>query len=110
MLSDLSFLACLIAKGIEVSNGRFQKNLCVLTSLIISFYSICRWSLRWLLLRRHFKEVVVVGDKTKVCDMAELEEIEVCLSFCCLKVEFELMDLQFISFLILGKLSILPQL
>ena len=109
-LSSRSFLACLIAKGIEVSNGRFQKNLCVLTSLIISFYSICRWSLRWLLLRRHFKEVVVVGDKTKVCDMAELEEIEVCLSFCCLKVEFELMDLQFISFLILGKLSILPQL
>ena len=44
------------------------------------------------------------------CVMAELEEIEVCLSFCCLKVEFEFMDLQFISFLILGILSILPQL
>ena len=44
------------------------------------------------------------------CVMAELEEIEVCLSSCCLKVEFEFMDLQFISFLILGILSILPQL
>ena len=63
-----------------------------------------------MLLRRHFKEVVVVGNKTKVCDMAELEEIEVCLPFCCLKVEFEFADLQFISFLILGILSILPQL
>jgi hypothetical protein len=53
---------------------------------------------------------VVVGDKTNVCDVAELEEIEVCLSFCCLKVEFEFADLQFISFLILGLFSILPQL
>ena len=59
-----------------------------------------------MLLRRHFKEVVVVGNKTKVCDVAELEEIEVCLSFCCLKVEFEFVDLQLISFLILGILSI----
>ena len=109
-LLSRSFLACLIANSIEVSNGRFQKNLCALTSLVISFYRICRWSLRWLLLRRHFKEVVIVGNKTKVCDVAELEEIEVCLYFCCLKVEFEFMDLQFISFLILGILSILPQL
>ena len=63
-----------------------------------------------MLLRRHFNEVVVVGDQTKVCDVAELEEIEVCLFFCCLKVEFEFADLPFISFLILDLFSFLPQL
>ena len=109
-LSSRSFLACLIAKGIEVSNGDFFKKLCVLTSLVISFCSICRLSLNLLLLRRHFNEVVIVRDKTEVCDVAELEEIEVCLSFCCLKVEFEFADLRFISFLILDLFSFLPQL